>query len=306
MSMTVGYIGIGIMGCGIIKNLRKAGVPVNFMVHRNRQRVQELTDVGAREVDGCAALAAGSEVVMMTVPDSSVVEPLLLGDEGIGPHLTKGQIVVDMSTSYPPSTQRIAAALDSRGVTLLDAPLTGSRPQAESGTLNVMCGGATEAFEKVKPLFEAIAAHVFHVGPVGSGHAIKLINNFLGQVNVAAICEVLPFARKSGVSLQALFDVVSVSGGHSRAFERLLPRIMQRDFDVRFQQKFVHKDLRYINYLLRENGVPAPLAAAALSIHDMALARGYGERDMSTLALFWEEMTGVRPAETERPGPSAP
>ena len=293
MGLRVGYVGAGIMGCGIIKNLRKADIPVGFVVHRNRERVAELTATGAEEVADYAALAAGSDVIMMTLPDSSVVEPVLLGEEGIGPHLRSGQIVVDLSTSYPPSTRRISADLAARGIALLDAPVTGSRPEAESGGLHVMCGGPKEAYDQVKPLFDAIAADVFHVGPSGCGHAIKLINNFLGQVSIAAICEMMPFAQKYGVDLKALFDVVSVSGGNSKAFQGLVPRILARDFDVRFQQKFVHKDMRYINNLVRETGVPAPMASALLAVHDMVSAKGYGEQDMSVLLTFWEDIDGV-------------
>jgi len=281
------------MGCGIVKNLRKAGIAVSFVVHRNRDRVPELTNCGAVEVGDYAELAAESDVIMMTVPDSSVVEPLLTGADGIGPHLREGQIVVDMSTSYPTSTRTIAAALKPRGIAFLDAPLTGSRPQAESGTLNVICGGPKDAFEKLAPLFDAIGANVFHVGPVGSGHAIKLMNNFLGQLSVAGICEIMPFAQKYGVDLKAFFDVVSVSGGNSKVFQKLVPKLLARDSTIAFQQKFVHKDVRYVNYLARETGIPTPMAAALLAVHDMVAARGYGERDFSALLQFWEEMSGV-------------
>lgn len=217
---------------------------------------------------------------------------MLLTDDGIGPHLRTGQIVVDMSTSYPSSTVKIAAQLKERGVDFLDAPLTGSRPEAEAGKLNVMCGGPRQAYEKVRPLFDAIAANVFHVGPSGSGHAIKLINNFLGQVSVAALSEVLPVAQKLGVDLQALRDVVSVSGGNSKAFQGMMRRVLEDDFSVAFRQKFVHKDVRYVNYLARENRVPSPLSSVLLSIHDMAAAKGYGEKDFSTLVKFWGEMSG--------------
>ncbi len=293
MALRVGYIGIGIMGCGIVKNLRNANIPVRFVVHRNRERVSELTACGAEEKADYETLAAESDVIMMTLPDLHVVEMVLIDDSGIGPHLRGGQIVVDMSTSYPPSTRKIAAILEPRQITLLDAPLTGSRPQAESGTLNVMCGGPKGAFDKVKPLFDAIASHVFYVGPVGSGHAIKLMNNFLGQLNVAGICEMLAFGQKYGIDLGAFFDVVSVSGGNSKAFQVLVPRVLKRDFGLKFKRKYVHKDLRYINNLTRQAGMPTPMAAALLAIHDMAAAQGDGEEDFSTLLKFWEGMSGV-------------
>ena len=288
--MRIGYIGTGLMGCGIVKNLRKAGFPVSFVVHRDRSRVEELSECGAVELPGFAELAENSDVIMLTVPDSSVVEPLLLGPDGIGSCLHERHIVIDLSTSYPPSTRRIAESLAARAVVLLDAPVTGSRPQAESGTLHVMCGGPEEAFTTVRPLFDAIAADVFHVGPAGAGHAIKLINNFLGQVSVAAICEMLPFAAGYGVDLQALFDVVSVSGGNSTTFQGLVPRLIERDFSLCFKQKHVHKDLRYINDLTRSEGAPTPMASALLAIHDMAAAQGYGEEDFSSLLKFWEQM----------------
>jgi 3-hydroxyisobutyrate dehydrogenase-like beta-hydroxyacid dehydrogenase len=288
--MRVGYLGIGIMGSGIVKNLRKAGVPVTFLVHRNRERVPELLAVGAREATDCAALAAASDAIMMTLPDSSVVEPLLLGPDGIGPHLGEGQIVVDMSTSDPRSTQQIAAVLQARGIAMLDAPLTGSRQEAESGTLNVMCGGPVDSFERVKPLFQAIAKNVFHVGPAGAGHTVKLMNNFLGQINAAAICELLPLAGKAGIDLKTFMEVISVSGGNSRMFQGLMPRLIQRDSRVMFQEKFVHKDVRYFAALMNAHGLGAPMAATLLAVHDAAMAKGYGERDFSALAEFYPEI----------------
>ncbi len=299
MAQRVGYIGAGVMGAGIVKNLRKNGFPVSFIVHANRARVPELVAAGAVEVKDYKALADASDVIMMTVPDSSVVEPLLLGEDGIGPYLRSGQIVIDSSTSYPASTKKIAAELGRRGITMLDAPLTGSRTHAESGRLNLMCGGPAETFAQVKPLFDAIAANVFHVGDIGAGHTIKLINNFFGQMTNAAICEVLPFAHKSGVSLKALYDVVSVSGGNSAHFQGLMPRVMKREFGINFQQTYVHKDIRYITMAAREARIPTPMANALLSVHDMALDKGYGDEDFSGLLKFWEEMSGVKVEETE-------
>lgn len=298
-TLRVAYIGIGVMGSRIVKNLRNAGISVDFIVHRNRESVAELTRVGARELADYATLTGGADVVMMTVPDSSVVEPLLLEDGGVAPHLRSGQLVVDMSTSDPLSTLRIADVLSERDVVMLDAPLTGSKAEAEEGRLNVICGGPRNAYLKVKPLFEAIAKNIFHVGPVGTGHAIKLINNFLGQVSVAAIAEVLPLAKRFGIDLESLFHVVSVSGGNSFAFQGLLPRVMAGDFEVYFKQRLVHKDLRYINELSRALGTPTPLAATLLTIHDMALASGYGDLDFSTLVQFWGKISGVHVSDSE-------
>jgi 3-hydroxyisobutyrate dehydrogenase-like beta-hydroxyacid dehydrogenase len=292
--MRVGYIGAGVMGCGIIKNLLNADVPVSFIVHRDRSRVVELTEKGAIEVEDLKTLAQGSDVIMMTVPDSSVVESLLEGSDGIGPHLRAGQIVIDMSTSQPESTMRLAGLLESRGIPLLDAPLTGSRPQAEAGTLNVMCGGEASVFEEIRRLFDAIATNVFHVGPVGSGNVIKLINNCLGQVAVAATCELLPLARKYDIDLQAMVDVISVSMGNSKAFQVLMPRVMNRDFGILFQQKYVRKDVRYVNECCRSKDVPTPMANALFALHEKVFAAGYGDDDFSMLAKYCEDEAGLK------------
>ena len=292
--MKVGYIGTGVMGCGIIKNLLKSDIPVGFTVHRDRSRVTELTGKGAVEVKDFKTLAESSDVVMMTVPDSAAVESLLEGSDGIGPHLRTDQVVIDMSTSHPESTMRLAAILKSRSISLLDAPLTGSRPQAEAGTLNVMCGGETRVFEKVRGLFDAIAENVFHVGPVGTGNVIKLINNCLGQAAVAATCELLPLARKYGLDLQAMADVVSVSMGNSKAFQVLMPRVKNRDFGIAFQQKYVLKDLRYVNECFRSKDVPAPIANALLELHENVFAAGYGEGDFSMLTKYCENEAGLK------------
>lgn len=293
MTLRVGFIGIGLMGSGMAKNLRKAGFAVTFVAQdneRDRENAAMLEGEGAVQVEGYKALADAADVIMLSVPDSSVVEPLIRTDEGIGPHLRAGQIMVDLSTSYPPSTRQLAKELEARGVMLLDAPLTGSRKNAADGTLNVMCGGPSEAFDRVRPLFDAIAANVFHVGPVGSGHAIKLINNYLGMVTFAGMCEVFPFAEKFGVDMESLCDVVGVSGGDSKIFRMLAPKMMRRDYAMAFQQKFVHKDLRYTVDLMREAGCPTPLAETILSLHDRALADGYGERDISAFAEFFEKL----------------
>ena len=295
MNQRIGFIGIGNMGAGIVKNLRKKEIEVSFTARENQRALaaaERLTGFGARRAVNYENLAEESDVVMLCLPDTPTVEHILLSGEGIGPSLREGQIIVDLSTSYPPSTRRLCAIFKDRGIDLLDAPLTGSKVQAEEGILNVMCGGSKEAFDVVKPVFEAFSAHVFHVGESGSGHAIKLINNYFGQASLMTLCEILPFAKKYGVSLQALYDVISVSGGNNATFQGMMPRLMKRDFSINFQQKLARKDVHYMNKLARETGTPTPMAAAVLSLHDMATARGYGDEDISAMLKFFEEFAG--------------
>ncbi len=292
MTLRIGFIGIGNMGAGIVKNLLKADISVGFTARDNERALaaaERLAGFGAVRAASYEELASDSDVVMLCLPDTPTVEALLLSDDGIGPSLHEGQIIVDFSTSYPPSTRRLFEIFKDRGIDLLDAPLTGSKIQAEEGKLNVMCGGSDEAFNKVKPVFDACATNVFHVGDSGSGHAIKLINNYFGQAALVALCEILPFASKYGVGMQALFDVISVSGGNNATFQGLMPRLMKRDFSINFQQKLARKDVHYMNNLARETGTPTPLAAAVLSVHDLATAKGYGEEDISAMLKFFEE-----------------
>ena len=304
MTDRVGFIGIGTMGSAIARNIRKAGMAVAFVIHDERDRANAvtLTEDGAEQADGYESLVADSDVIMLSLPDSTTVESVVMGEHGIGTHLQSGQVVVDLSTSYPPSTRAIAAVLEARGVAFMDAPLSGSRPQAEAGTLTVICGGRRTAFERIRPILATFSAEAVHIGDVGSGHAVKLINNFLSLLNLAAICEMLPFAQKYGLCLQELYSTLSKSGANSVMLERMMPRLLKRDFSVTFKQAFAHKDLRYFNDLTREEGVPTPLAASLLSVYDMAAAKGYGERDMTSQLQFWEEMSGV--TVEEAPGDS--
>lgn len=290
MQTRVGYLGVGIMGSGIVLNLMKKGFPVTVLAHVSREPIERVKAEGAKEPDDLAGLVGASDVVMMTLPGSPEVEEVALGDGGLASLMRCGQVLVDMSTSYPQSTRCVGEVLAKKGVEMLDAPLTGSKPQAETGTLNVMCGGKREVYDRVKPLFDAIAKNVFHVGPLGSGHAVKLINNFFGQVNVGALAEGLMLAQKYGVDLKALHDVVMVSGGYSRAFDAAVPQILARDFAVHFKLKHAHKDITYTTELARELNVPMPIANALHTAYTMALASGLGEENFSAFIKFYEKL----------------
>ena len=288
----LGYIGIGAMGYGIVLNLLKSGYPVTFAPSRNRERAESLKNKGAREASDLQSLASECEILFLTVPDSTAVESVLLSKTGITPHLRKGQMVVDMSTSHPSSTRNIHAHLEEREIDFLDAPLTGSRPQAEAGTLTVLCGGAQDSFTRLQPIFAAFSNKAVYVGPVGSGHTLKLINNFLGLVNAAAVSEIIPFAEKSEIPLETLYEAVSISGGDSKAFQNLMPKILKNQFDLNFRLELGRKDLFYLNHIAGSEGVPCPIASTALSVFTMAVAAGLGGRDYTELYRFWKEISG--------------
>ncbi len=288
----LGYIGIGAMGYGIVLNLRKAGYPVTFAPSRNRSRAESLINKGAREAADIPSLASECEILFLTVPDSMAVESILMGETGIAPHLRKGQMVVDMSTSHPASTRNIHTHLAEMGINFLDAPLTGSRPQSEAGTLTVLCGGTHESFHRLQPIFAAFSNKAIHVGPVGSGHTLKLINNFLGLSNLAAISEIIPFVEKSGIPLETFYDAVSISGGDSKALQNLMPKILKNNFNINFHLELGRKDLFYLNQIVGSEGVPCPIASTALSVFTMAVAAGLGKRDYTELYRFWKEISG--------------
>jgi 3-hydroxyisobutyrate dehydrogenase-like beta-hydroxyacid dehydrogenase len=293
MGERIGYIGPGLMGRGIVKNLRKRGHEVVVWAHRDGLDLSELTGAGARVTRSLEQAATQSSVAMLTVPSSKEVEAAVLGSPGLLSSMPSGSVVVDFSTSYPGSTRMLACKLKGRGIDLLDAPMTGTPVQAGSGELNLMVGGERAAYERCQPLFQAIAKNVFYVGPSGHGNIVKLVNNFLGQLTNAGLAEVLPLAAKAGVSLQALYDVVKVSGGYSRWFEGLVPAVGRREFPVTFHLKLAHKDMAYVSALGREMGMPLPMTNSLLSVMDIAKAQGLGDEDCKALVKLWERIGGV-------------
>ncbi len=293
MGERIGYIGPGLMGRGIVKNLRKHGYEVMVWAHRDGLDLSDLTAAGATMTRSLEDMAARATLVMLTVPSSKEVEAAVLGTPGLLNTMQPGSVVVDFSTSYPGSTRMLAGKLTGRNIALLDAPMTGTPVQANSGDLNLMVGGDKAVYDRCHPVFQAIAKNIFYVGASGQGNIVKLINNFLGQLTNAGLAEVLPLAAKAGVSLQALYDVVKVSGGYSRWFEGLVPAVGRREFPVTFHLKLAHKDMGYVSALGREMNLPLPMTNSLLSVMDLAKAEGLGDEDCKALVKLWERVAGV-------------
>lgn len=253
--VTVGLIGLGMMGRGIGSNLLRRGFALTVTAHRDRTGVDRLAGEGAAVVTGPAAVAAGSEVVLLCLPGSPQVEEVVLGSEGLLTALRPGATVVDCSTSDPASTARIAAAVRQAGGRFADAPLARTPVEAEAGRLNTMVGAEPATLAAVRPVLEAFCENVFHVGPVGAGHKLKLVNNFLAMGQAALIAEAFAACRAVGVPLERLYEVVSAGGANSGIFRMIAGAAKDGDLDgMRFGIGNAAKDLGY--YTRMTDAVP--------------------------------------------------
>ena len=293
MTDTIGFLGPGLMGRGIVKNLLAKGHKVTVFAHREGLKLDELVSAGATVTKSLTEVGEKNSVVMLCVPSSKEVEAVILGTPGLLRSMREGSTIIDLSTSLPASTRMLAERLAERKIAFLDAPMTGTPVHANAGELNLMIGGGKAVYERCLPVFRAIAKNIIYVGPTSHGNIVKLINNFLGQLTNAGIAEVLPLAAKAGVDMKALFDVVKVSGGYSRWFEGTVPAICRRDFKVTFHLKLAHKDMNYISQLGREYNQPLPMVNALLGVLDLAKASGLGDENSSALVKLWERVAQV-------------
>ena len=274
----VGFIGLGNMGGRMTRRLVEAGIQV----------VGYDTRAGQAEAAGAVAAGAlsdvcnGTEVVLLSLPDSKAVESVIYGNrpeaDGLLQFARAGQVIVDLSTSAPSSTQRIHAALAERGIEYLDAGISGGAAAAEKGTLTIMVGGSADALETVRWAFGPIAAKIVHMGASGAGHSTKLLNNFLNAVTLAATAEVMVAAKKADLDLAAVLDVINSSSGVNFASTNRFPHIIKGDYlEGGLTSNLMTKDVvAYVDHV-RELGVPCLNAAGPLASFGAAANLGYGE-----------------------------
>lgn len=275
---TVGFIGIGFMGAGMARNLLEKGFALTVMGHRNRKPVEELVAAGAVEAGTARELAARSRIVFLCVTGSAQVESVLRGEDGIIAGAAPGTVVVDCSTSDPTVTVRLAQELEAVGLHLADAPLGGTPAQAAEGKLSAMIGAAPEVFARIKPACEAWAERIVHVGPVGDGHKMKLLNNFLSMGYAAIYAEALTLGQKIGIT-PANFDSVIRGGRMDCGFYQTFMRyVLERDRDAhKFTLANALKDVRYLESVANAAGVANPVGNAVKNSFATAVANGKGE-----------------------------
>lgn len=296
MARRIACIGIGLMGHGIAGNLIRKGHEVRLKVNRDRSRLGDLLALGAREAATNAECAAWADVVLICVTGSTQVEQIVHGPDGLLEGARAGLVVVDTSTAEPHSTAELRAALAQRGARLVDAPLARTPKEAEEGRLNTMVGAEPEDFESLLPLFKDYCENVFHVGPPGHGHAMKLVSNMMAMSMAAGIAEAMALSAKAGLDLGRVCDVISAGGVNSGIFQLMAVKAV-REGDLaglKFSIGNATKDLRYVARLADRLGLPAPLAATALAAFEEAGAAGLAGRMVPALLEHQEALRHVR------------
>lgn len=297
MPERIGFLGLGIMGSRMAANVARAGFPLSVWTHTPGKAAAWAAehDLDSASVCGTPAeVAAASDVVLSMVVDGAQVESVLLGAEGVVESAHAGLLCVDMSTIAPADTRRIGAALAERGVAMLDAPVTGSSPRAEEGSLTIMVGGEPREFERVKALLEAMGRLIVHVGELGQGEMLKLINNSLGAANAAALAEALLLARATGVDLDALVEVTSAGSGASAQMTLKSKPMREHDFTTLFKTEHMLKDVRLCLEEAQAAGVPFPAAAHARDLLTATVGRGHGAADYAAMIEAAEGLAGRR------------
>ena len=293
MAEAVGFIGLGNMGRPMALNLAKHGFPL--VVHDvDPTKVEPLRARGATVADSPEAVAAASDRTISMVETTAQAEAVITGERGIIRTARSGHIVISMSTIDPLAARRLGDALAARGVAMLDAPVSGGTERAISGELSVIVGGAPETFEACRDLFKAMGSRIFHVGGLGQGLAMKLVNNMLVQVNMVAVAEALVLGVKAGLDPKTIYEVVRVSTGTSSAFERGAARMLGRDFSPGGTVDISFKDQELETGFAKQLGAPLLLANVSQQVYQMARAAGLGKQDGSAIIQVLERLAGVK------------
>ena len=291
----IGFIGIGLMGHGMAKNLLRKGHPLCFLVHRNRSNITDLLELKAREAKNPADLARESDVVILCVTGTPQVEANVYGANGLLEGARKGQLVIDCSTSQPESTERIRADFAAKGVKFVDAPLARTPVQAEEGKLNCMVGADAETFAAVKPVLEKFCENIFHIGGPGSGHKVKLINNFLALGTAALVSESLAVAAKVGLSQETFYNLISAGGANSAMFQMIVPKALKGDFTgLLFTLANAKKDIGYYQQMAASAPFAGAMGGALFQTLVQANALGLGEKFVPSLIEAYGKLNGVQ------------
>lgn len=287
----IGFVGLGQMGRPMALNLLNGGAQLTVM-SQIHDAYAEFRERGATTVEAPSELC-GMQIVFLSLPNDHAVKSVLFGEQGLADVLTPGAIVVDTSTISHSATVEIEARLAQQGVEFLDAPVSGMQARAENGTLTIMCGGRSAAFERVRPWLERMGENILFMGGPGCGQLTKLINQLLFDINCAAVAEIVPMAVKMGLDAEKVATVVNSGTGRSYASEFFLPRVLARHFSDGYPMENAYKDLVSAAEMGAKHCIPMPVLAAATTTYQMSLLRGRGKQDKGAMMMLFEELLGV-------------
>lgn len=291
MAEKVGFIGLGIMGKPMAKNLIDAGYDL-VVYNRTREKAEDLASDGATVADSPKEVAEQSDIIITMLPDSPQVEEVLTGEDGVLERIREGALIVDMSTISPVVTEELSEKAGEKGASMLDAPVSGGDVGAIEGTLSIMVGGSEDDFERAGPLFEVMGKTVTHVGPSGTGQVVKAANQIVVALTIEAVSEALVLGSKGGVAPEKILDVLGGGLAGNKVMELKREKMLTHTFDPGFKIELHHKDLGIALAAGREYGVTLPVTAVVDQMLETLKMRGKGDRDHSAILTLIEESSG--------------
>lgn len=291
--MNIGFIGLGIMGKPMAKNLIKAGYDLTVF-DLNGDAVNELVDCGAKKADSCAGVGEVCEVVITMLPNSPHVKQVALGDEGLITGMKAGSTLIDMSSIAPLASQEVGHKLAEGGVDMLDAPVSGGEPKAIEGTLAVMVGGKKTVFDKYYDLMMVMAGSVTYVGELGAGNTTKLCNQVVVALNIAAVAEAMVLAKKAGVNPALVFQAIRSGLAGSTVMDAKAPMMLERNYNPGFRIDLHIKDLNNAIETAHDVGAPLPLSASIMEIMQAIKLDGSGVEDHASIVKYYEKMANIK------------
>ncbi len=290
--MKIGFIGLGIMGRPMSKNLLKAGYEL-VVIDRNPTVTEEYIDLGATIVKTPREVVEASDAVITMLPNSPDVKEVVLGEDGVFEAASEGKVLIDMSSIAPLVSRELASKLMEKGMEMLDAPVSGGEPKAIEGTLAVMVGGKKEVFDRYYDVMKSMAGSVVYVGEIGAGNIAKLANQTIVAINIAAVSEALVLAQKSGVNPELVYQAIRGGLAGSTVLDAKAPLMMDRKFDPGFRINLHMKDLNNVLDTSHEVGVPLPLTSSVLEMMQALKVDGYDVEDHSSLVKYYEKLANV-------------
>lgn len=294
MKKNIGFIGTGTMGKPMALNLLKAGYSL-VAYDINPKPLEELKEKGAAIAPSGKEVASQSEIIITMLPKSEHVKEAILGVNGVLEGVNSGSAVIDMSTIDPSVSKAIAQVLSSKGVNMLDAPVTGGDMGAQAGTLTIMVGGNEDIYSQCMDVFKAMGKNIFYCGPNGNGEIVKIVNNFFGAVHAISTAEALSLGVKAGVDFKVLYDVISVGTGVTNFMKNhCAVKAFKGNFEPGFMTEFMHKDLGLAMNLGKETGVPLLMGGLTYQMFSHLTALGLGKRDFSIIIKVFEDLLNVK------------